>query len=970
MTAEITPEHFIHTWTHNDLTERAGAQAFIEDLCTLLGLEKPRDSDTFCYEKGLRKDSGRRGWADVWKKDHFAWENKKPGRNLKQALAQLREYAGNLDNPPLLIVCDRERIEIHTAFRGYPDEPQTILLSDIGEAKNLQTLRWVFSEPDKLKPLKSNAAITAEAAEKFAALASLMRKRGLNPQVVAHFLTQCIFCMFAEDEGLLHSSPTEDSRIFAKLLKASRTNPAKAVIRLNDLFSAMQKKNGFYGNDDIAWFNGGLFATLEIPDLTLDEVGRLFRAADDLDWRAIDPTIFGTLFERGLDPNCRAQLGAHYTDVATINKLIEPLITRPLAAKWQQVKALLEQAQDADKATERYQNAVIAYQAYLQNLHDFRVLDAACGSGNFLYLALHALKDLEHRAQLDAELLGFEKKIIIGTGTQNVLGIETNEYAAELARITVWIGDIQWCHRNGRPINKNPILSSLDGIQQRDALINADGTEAQWPQADVIVGNPPFLGDKKMLKELKEEYVTTLRNCYKGQVSGGADLVCYWFNKARQQIEQGKAKAAGLVSTNSIRGGANRSILDAIVKTMPIFEAWSDEDWFDNGTAVRVSLVVFGNSPLDTVRLNNQIVTLVHADLSAGSGEKNSDITQAKILPENGSTSFIGTQKNGAFDVDGHVAREWLKQPNTNGLPNSQVVRPWANGMDITRRPSDTWIIDFGVSMSEEEASLFELPFEYAEKKIKPQRVEKREERANKKWWIHQRSRPELRGAIAPLKRFIATSMVSKHRFFVWLPKVQIPENLCVVITRADDTTFGILHSRFHELWSLALCSSLEDRPRYTPTTCFETFPFPDGLTPADTAPKNDGTVLTFDKANPAPVTNPEKLVHAQVIAEAAFKLNDYREKWLNPPEWVDWVITPEEEAAGFPKRPKAKPGQEANLKKRTLTNLYNARPAWLNFVHQALDKAVAAAYGWQDYTAEMPDAEILQRLLKLNLVR
>jgi len=963
----MTPDEFIATWTKNDLTERAGAQGFIEDLCELLKLEKPRDSETFCYEKGAVKDSGRRGWADVWKKDHFAWENKKPRSDLKKALAQLREYAGYLGNPPLLIVCDRERIEIHTAFNGYPDQTRTILLSDIGEAKNLEILRRVFTDPDKLKPEKSNAAITAEAAEKFAYLAGEMRGRGIKPKIVAHFLTQCIFCMFAEDAGLLHETPTEDAKIFANLLKVTRTNPAKTVRCIKDLFMAMKKKGGRYGSDDIAWFNGVLFNIIEIPELTFNDVGVLYRAADELDWRAIDPTIFGTLFERGLDPNCRTKLGAHYTDTATINKIIEPLITQPLSLKWQKVKAILEKSQNRSKRTNDYKNALAAYQAYLEELRNFRVLDAACGSGNFLYLALHCLKDLEHRAQLDAEMLGFTKQILMAVNTQNVLGIEINDYAAELARVTVWIGDIQWCQLNGREINRNPILSRLNNILHWDALLTRDGRETPWPQADVIIGNPPFLGDKKMLKELTKGYVTLLRDRYWGRVPGGADLVCYWFDKAREQIENGKAKAAGLVATNSIRGGANRTVLDAICKTMPIFEAWSDEDWFDNGTAVRVSLVCFGNSELKTIKLNEKSVAIIHADLTAGSGLENTDITKAKTLTENAGASFIGTQKNGAFDVAGNVAREWLKQPNSHGKKNSEVVRPWANGRDIARRPSDTWIVDFGVSMSEDEASLFELPFEYVLKNVKPIRLKNREEVIRRLWWLHKRKSPALRVAIAPFNRFIVTSMVAKHRFFVWLPKIQIPENLCVVIARADDTTFGILHSRFHELWSLALCTSLEDRPRYTPTTCFETFPFPTGLSPVDT--KNlKSTIVNFDKAIPAPVTNPETLIHAQAIAAAAFKLNDYREKWLNPLEWVDWVITPEEEAAGFPKRPVAKAGHEALLKKRTLTNLYNARPAWLNFVHQELDKAVAAAYGWQDYTPEMTDAEILQRLLKLNL--
>jgi type II restriction/modification system DNA methylase subunit YeeA len=1099
----MTPEKFITTWTENDLTERAGAQAFIEDLCELLKIPKPRKSDDFCYEKGVKKDGGGQGWADVWKRDHFGWENKKPKRDLKQALAQLREYSGNLGNPPLLIVCDRELIEIHTAFTGYPDEPRTIRLQEIGDPKNLQILHWVFTDPEKLKPIKSNAHITTEAAAKFSTLATSMRKRGIKPQTVAHFLTQCIFCLFAEDEGLLTINATDDSHIFTNLLNATRRDPKKAADRIKTLFTAMQEKGGQYGNDDIHWFNGGLFKTISIPELNTDDLTVLFKAANELDWRSIDPTIFGTLFERGLDPNCRAQLGAHYTDVNTIKKIIDPLITEPLTAQWQAVKVqmleFLAKEKSVKTASIKKQHRKAAqdlYHGYLEQLRNFRVLDAACGSGNFLYLSLHALKDLEHIAQLDAEALGFEKQLLITAGTDNVLGMEINEYAAELARVTVWIGDIQWCQRNGRQFAKNPILHSLNGIQHKDALLNSDGTETKWAKADVIVGNPPFLGDKKMLKELGDDYVAKLRQCYKGRVAGGADLVCYWFEKARGQIEKGKAKAAGLVSTNSIRGGANRTVLDNICKTMPIFAAWSDEDWFDNGAAVRVSLVCFGHlkSPLtplfqrgekksdtavsqqeqnnsdsqifqqktkdtippfekggekksdtavsqqeqnnsgsqifqqktkDTIPpfekggekksdtadsqqeqnnsgsqifqqetkdaippfekggqggfkpqnnmsyvLNGKLVAVIHADLTAGDGEENADITQAKILLENAKTSFIGTQKNGAFDVSGELARQWLKQPNPHGQPNSQVVRPWANGMDINRRPSDTWIIDFGVSMNEADASLFELPFKQVETLVKPMREKVNREGHRKYWWRHGETRNGLRKAIAPLNRFIATSMVSKHRFFVWLPKVQIPENLCVVIARSDDTTFGILHSRFHELWALGLGTSLEDRPRYTPTTCFETFPFPTGLSPADTANNQASKRMNFDAPIPAPVSNPDTLIHAKAIAEAAFKLNQLRDNWLNPPEWVQWVISPEEQAAGFPKRPKAKAGHETLLKKRTLTNLYNERPAWLNSIHQTLDKAVANAYGWYDYSPETTDADILQRLLKLNLTR
>jgi len=346
--------------------------------------------------------------------------------------------------------------------------------------------------------------------------------------------------------------------------------------------------------------------------------------------------------------------------------------------------------------------------------------------------------------------------------------------------------------------------------------------------------------------------------------------------------------------------------------------------------------------------LNNQEVIEIYADLTAPNIlNSNLDLTKAKPLKENAGVSFIGTQKNGAFDISGELARQWLKLPtNPNGCKNSDVLRPWANGRDITTRYSDTWIIDFE-NMSEEEASLYEMPFEYVLKNVKPFRVGKREERANEKWWILQRSRPEMRETIKPFSRFIATPLTAKHRFFVWLPKIQIPENLVVVIAKDDDTTFGILHSRFHELWALKLGTSLGETPRYTPSTTFETFPFPKGLTPNICA-KDD-----------------EKNPHAQAISKAAKELNEKRESWLNPSEWIK---REPEIVEGYPDR--ILPINEdaaKELKKRILTNLYNLKPDWLINAHKKLDEAVANAYGLKN---DLTDDEILSHLLQLNLER
>jgi hypothetical protein len=949
----MTPSQFIARWRDNPLSERAGSQAFFLDLCALLGVAAPNDPDDYCFERGATRTGAGHGWADVWKRGHFGWENKGPGGDLGSALKQLMTYALALDNPPLLVVSNRDVTEIHTHFTGRPSETHTIRLEDIGTPENLQKLRWLFADPEKFRPGRTVQEITADAAGRFADIAQSMTSRGHEPQKVAHFLIQCLFCMFAEDIGLL------PKQLFERVLNKRGADTVKLSAALGELFRAMQTGGDFL-LEDIAWFNGGLFARVDLIELTPGEVAAL-HAASKIDWSAIEPAILGTLFERGLDPKIRAPLGANYTDPGTIMKLVNPVIVEPLAREWAQARArlgpLVDRYHEGGRGSQTaWKEAQGLFLSYIERLKDFRVLDPACGSGNFLYLSLRALKDLEHRANLDAEALGLQRQLAIETSPANVLGIEINAYAAELARVTVWVGEIQWMLKNGYDFRRNPILAPLDHIEHRDALLNEDGSEAAWPNTDVIVGNPPFLGDKMMRGELGGDYVERLRKRYEGRVPGGADLVTYWFEKSRAQIEAGLCERAGLVATNSIRGGANRKVLDRLTKTTRIFEAWSDEAWVNEGAAVRVSLLGFGalsgadgSEPVSS-RLDGQVVSAIHADLAGGA----ENLTAARQLAENANTAYLGIQKTGPFDLPGELARTWLKQPNPNGRPNSAIVKPWFNGLDITRRNRDMWIVDFGTAMPAAEACLYELPFAYVKQHVQPTRVGKREARTNEMWWLFQWSRPVMRKAIQGLPRFMVTPEVAKHRVFAWMAPPTVADKNLTVIARADDTTFGIVHSRVHELWSLRMCTWLGvgNDPRYTPTTCFETFPFPENLTPRDTA----------QGAPTGPL--------AERIAQAAQRLNELRENWLNPAEWIDWVITPEEEKAGFPKRPVARAGHEADLKKRTLTNLYNARPAWLAMAHEELDQAVAAAYGWSDYSPEMPDEEILRRLLALNLER
>ena len=1000
------------------------------------------------------------------------------------------------------MVCDRLTTRIHTQFNGHPSEVYTVLLAELDQPEKQALLRRLWTDPESFRPKKTSRDITEAAAKSFATLADGLRKRNHDADEVAHFLTQCLFCFFAEDVGLL------PGRMFEGLVNNKNLTADKLTMGLTNLFTVM-RKGGLYGNDDIPWFNGGLFKKVNVPELSIMEVTELRNAAA-LNWSAIDVSIFGTLFERGLDPSKRSQLGAHYTDPATIMRIVEPVLSRQLLQKWERVAQDIRglQAKSTKKGDKHYKAAQAKFVLWLEELKDYRVLDPACGSGNFLFLGLKALKDIEHKSHLDAAAMGLDRQADLVTGPHNVLGIELNEYAAELARVTVWIGELQWRIEHGYDFKTNPVLEPLDHIECRDALlswgtgsapqtgqtpgahtlrflkspptsapptaqslmaepaapqhemgsdpVSCGATEAPWPKASVVIGNPPFLGGSKKRRELGDEYFEALAQVFKDRVPAGADLVCYWFDKGRRAIEGGGLGAAGFVSTNSIRGGSNRKVLDAIVKSTKILEAWSDESWVNEGAAVRVSLVAFGHGPV--AFLDGEVVSEIYSDLTGTHGEVVSvDLGTAKRFSASGSSAFEGLRKDGPLDISGQQAREWLKLPNPHGKSNALVLFPLINGLDITRRPRDGWVVDSGESMTDGDAALFEAPFEHILRNVKPVRLQNNDRIRRTYWWRFGRNGEQLRAALKPLMRYINTPRVAKYRLFVWQAMPSIPDTATVAIARSDDATFGILHSRFHELWSLRMCTWLGvgNDPRYTPTTCFETFPFPAGLTPADTAhqrtetvdggaiipgnwgqsPNSQGTMPASGHAklesdpnsppalmeiaqaatkniatksvdleggwavegsaqvkeepaqragdteqNPLPSNHPERATTSQAvrnnaiaIATAAKRLNDLRHNWLNPPEWterVPEVIPLGMDKSPYPDRILPKNGHEKELAERTLTKLYNQRPAWLDAAHKALDMAVAQAYDWSDYTVDMPDEEILKRLLALNLAR
>jgi len=968
----VTPAEFIDKWSDATLRERQGSHEHFIDLCRLLGQPTPAEDDPhgerYCFERGATKAGGGDGWADVWRRGCFGWEYKGPHKDLNAAYRQLTIYASNLESPPYLVVSDMARIVIHTNWTNTVSRVIELSLEDLREPAKLDLLRQVFEGSDRLKPSVSPQELTAKVAQRFGELGRRLQDRGHPPRDVAHFLNRLVFCMFAEDAKLL------PDKLFTRLIRNTERRPEQAGMQLEQLFSTM-RTGGFFGVDTIHWFNGGLFD--EAPALPLEaaDLKLIGDTSDEHNWSEIDPAVFGTLFEEALKATRqRAALGAHYTDREKILKIVEPGLVRPLTAEWEAALAEIKahgqtmkaadaerraimdaageamkvdpQAAKAGEAGRRKKLSAIArrrsaafgaakdrLEAFLSRLAAYRVLDPACGSGNFLYVALHALKDRELRAIIDAERAAGVPPPAPRVGLDCVRGIEIEAYAAELARVTLWIGDLQWMRKNGYSAYAEPILTKLEQIENRDALLNADGTEAAWPEADAIIGNPPFLGGRKLKPQLGDTYVRDVRAIYGHRLPNGADLVCYWFEKARELVVSGGCERAGFVATNSIRGGSNRWVLDAISASTVLFDVWDDEAWVLKGAAVRVAMVSFGRpARAGGVMLNGVSVDAILSDLTPNDGEQGVDLSSLVRLQANTNLAFQGVVPRGevnrsekrrrglpdaSFLMSETEAQNMLRLSNPNGRSNIDVLKRYLVGDEITTRLLNRWIVDFNV-MTECEAAQYEAPFEYI-MPVKLHRAVMNQAQALTFWWRHWNSRPKMRQALQPFSRYIATPRVSKHRLFVWQPVEVLPDCQVVAIAKDDDVTMGILHSRFHELWSLRLGTFLGvgNDPRYTPSTTFETFPFPPNLQPT--------------------LSSAELEYAGASIAKAARNLLQARENWLIG------------DSVGDP---------------RTLTILYNRKPKWLMDAHLQLDRAVAESYGWE---SNISDNEVFRMLLALN---
>ena len=946
----MTPAEFVAKWAASVGKESGSYQEHFGDLCRLLNERTPNEEDPsgnfYAFQKGAKKPDGN-GFADVWLDKHFACEykTKKKHKTLAEAYKQVQTYREALGNPPLLVVCDFDRFEVHTNWTNTESwvyrfqnpeilsgEPVQVETISGGRAKGapslsaLQVLKALIEDPERLKPQRTTDEITKDAAKLFGEISEMLRKWKVEDMRIARFITRVMFCMFAGDIGLL---PRESFSEVIAVHKSSGDNKAFRK-HLSEMFGVM-RTGGEFALHDIPHFNGRLFEDDDVPDeITTQEILTLARL-DELNWTDVEPSIFGTLFVRILDPKQRKKLGAVYTSRADIELIVEPVLMTPLRQEWErlrdEVERLLDPQEKKGKAGEK--KAAMMLNRFHARLGGIRILDPACGSGNFLYVSLALLKALEKEIVAFAGLYGIS--LTPRVHPRQLYGIEANPYAHELASIVIWIGYQQWKHRNVMALDdEEPILQPLDQVHLMDAVLGMRGkryTEPEWPEVDVVVGNPPFVGGKKLRSALGDDYVDRLFDAWDGRVSREADFCCYWFEKTRAAIEAGRAKRAGLLATQAIRGGKSRRVLERIKETGDIFYAQADRKWIQDGVAVRVSMVGFDDGSETDRRLNEDKDDLSeHALARARSVEKinanltwQTDLTKARRLKENAGISFMGDTKVGPFEIQEHRAKRFLESPNPHGKPNSDVVRPWVNGLDITRRPRNKWIIDFPPGVSEEHAAQYEGPFEYIREHVKPFRAEARSgDATGVSWWIHQRPRPAMRTAISAATRYLVTPRVQRHRTFTWMTKETLPDNRLFVFARDDEYFMGVLQSRAHVLWATAMASrhGVGNDPTYNNTTCFETFAFP-----RPSAEQEDA------------------------IATAAKELNELRQAWLNP----EGLMSSKE------------------LKKRTLTNLYNERPTWLVNAHRALDRAVLAAYGWPE---DMADVELLKSLLRLNLER
>ncbi len=906
----MTPSEFLKKWSDSGAAERSNAQSFLNDLCQVLNVDPPHaatsdaERDAYVFEKPVTvPHEGRQqsiGFIDLFKRGHFILEAKQGSEEgstrlgtarrdtpawhiaMQDAFGQALKYARAMDAPPpFVIVTDVGHcFDLYSSFdgtanyRAFPDAVHSrfylrhLFLQEhdarpdpteyLPEERHLtefgRSLRRIFTDPHSLDPSKHAANITREVAARIATIARQLESAGQNPELVAKFLMRCLFTMFAEDVGLL------PRRIFSDAFEEWREKPESFKSDVEELWHKMNEGGVLWGKGKIWRFNGGLFDDPVAIDLNRFQIHALREAAES-NWAHVDPSIFGTLLERALDPKERHRLGAHYTPRAYVERLVRPTIEEPLRKEWETVRASVRLLVADNASGEK--EALRLLETFLDRLAHVRILDPACGTGNFLYVSLDVLKRIENEVLDMFSNLGGGRITSYGrlVSPKQFLGIEIKRWAKEIAELVLWIGYLQWQLRTRGFANnpEEPILHDYHNIECRDAvlaydekvpLLDDDGNpvtrwdgetmkrhpvtgedvpddtalipvyrylnprKAEWPEAEFIVGNPPFIGDKAMRETLGSGYVDAIRGVYV-DMPKSVDFVLYWWDHAARLLREDNLIRFGLITTNSIGQVFNRRIVDRYLSGRPAISlvfAIPNHPWVDSaeGADVRIAMTVAESGEYEG------IVQLVVKEAPAGGeetpiiqlletrGRINStlvtgcDVNTAITLQSNKDLSCVGVKLFG----QGFLIDEMTAQALDRG--KNLIIKPYLTGRDLTGTRRPTYVIDaFGLSESELRVRYPET-YQWLLERVKPERDTNNREAYRRLWWLFGEPRKTFRPALKGLTRFIGTPEVAKHRVFQFLESSVVPEGKIVAIAIEEEWALGVLSSRIHTIWSLA----------------------------------------------------------------------------------------------------------------------------------------------------------------------
>ncbi len=1004
---------FLAKWAHSEAQERANKDSFLSDLCDVLGVPRPDpagpdpERNRYVFERAvaLSHEDGVEtlGRMDLYKEDCFILEAKQGAEAgskaavakrgtprwevaMQDAYGQALKYAHHLDRPPPFVVtCDigycfdlYAAFGAERAYRPFPNARRNrIFLADIG--KHLDLFRALWTDPQSVDPSRKAIKVTRDVAAHLAELARALEKAGNKPDAVATFLMRCIFTMFAEDIGLL------PRRVFVEYLERTWIpHPERFPKGVQFLWRNMDTGGGTPEGDLILHFNGGLFHDPTALPLSAEQLGLLLEAAR-CDWSEVEPSIFGTLVERALDPEERHRLGAHYTPRAYVERLVRATVEEPLRAEWDAIRAAVRVQVEQGKTGGARKSVAVFY----RKLCETRVLDPACGTGNFLYVTLDLFKRLETEVlSLHGQLgeTGQEdiERGAIGVTPARFHGIEVNPRAKEIAELVLWIGYLQWHFRtHGSAAPREPVLGDYHTVECRDALLAWDRVEpaaddrgkpllrwdgkstkphpvtgkevpdeakrvlveryvnprkAEWPAADYIVGNPPFVGNKRMRQALGDGYVEALRSAYT-DVPDTSDFVMFWWDIAARLTRAGKVQRFGFITTNSITQVFDRKVVAAHLDGAPplsLVFAIPDHPWVKNadGAAVRIAMTVGEPGPsigrLATVAGERSGADAVDVTFAVQVGRLNPDltvgaaVTRAKPLRACSELCWQGMKLVGPRDGPGFL----LTEEERLGIPRAEreFVKPFLSNKDFVQRSRAAFVIDlFGLEEGKAREHYPAL-YQRAVNFIKPHRDHVARKNHRENWWIFGEPRPGMRQALRGLARYIVTPEVAKHRPFAFVEGATVPDGSLYAIASDDAFVLGVLSSRAHVTWALAAGGTLEDRPRYQNGPCFDPFPFPDASAPQRAAIRKLAEDLDAHRKR-------QQAAHPELTITGMYN-----------------VLAKLREGEALSDKEKAI--HEAGL------------VSVLRQIHDDLDAAVFAAYGWP---ADLGDEEILDRLVALN---